>query len=65
VFCLDTGVGDEPLAVQSALLFSDALDKSASVDVVLSRGIRVSLVTRLNATGEQQLPICCISRRLL
>jgi hypothetical protein len=50
-FWLDTWVGEAPLAVQFASLFSHALDKTASVHAVLSRGVRASLVPRLNATG--------------
>jgi hypothetical protein len=55
-FWLDTWVGGAPLAVQFASLFSHALDKTTSVHAVLSRGVRASLVPRLNATGGGQLP---------
>jgi hypothetical protein len=50
-------VNGAPLAVQFASLFSHALDKTASVHDVLSRGVRASLVPRLNATGDGQFPL--------
>jgi hypothetical protein len=52
-FWLDTWVNGAPLAVQFTSLFSHALDKTASVHAVLSRGVRASLVPRLNATGDR------------
>jgi hypothetical protein len=55
-FWLDTWVNGAQLAVQFASLFSHALDKTTSVHAVLSRGVWSSLVTRLNATGDRQLP---------
>jgi hypothetical protein len=55
-FWLDTWVGGAPLAARFVSLFSHALDRDASVHTVLRHGVRASLVPRLNATGESQLP---------
>ena len=54
-FCLDCWLPGGPLCQQLAALFSHALDSKATVASVLGRGVRLSLVPRLNTSGDRQM----------
>lgn len=55
-FWMDSWIGGVPLGDRFPALFSHALKKDATVRQVLDRGVRATLVPRLNSAGEGQLP---------